>query len=369
MLLESMQAGDCVAFVGAGFSAPVGMPLWRPLLTTLHAKLASSREALQSQPLLKYALQCLKDGELARAASALRRADLSAVIDTQLRDLFDAKQHFTERKTDVAKKEMTRRLKSLLGLPWAGIITTNYDTIILDAIQAHPHGWRNICERPSENLGRALKSSDRPFFIHLHGNTRKGHMILTEEDYDAIYHTFSPVDSFLRALLLRYTVVFIGTSVEDRFVQFKRELQVLFRNKESESDSPPLSPEYVLLAEDDEDRAAYLRLTGGFRVLTYGNVTGKHEGLSVLMDELRRSLSQFAHDSETTDAINKALVKIVSASYDWITLQEITDSLWKSKFVQETPDFNRRELYYRLRYLVERKLIKYNRDNQTFGTA
>jgi hypothetical protein len=94
-------------------------------------------------------------------------------------------------------------------------------------------------------------------------------MILSEDDYDNVYLGSSTLQSFLRALLLRYTIVFIGTQVEDRFVEFKRQLQLLFKDRTLSANRPPLSPEYVLLPETELDRGNYLISTGGFRVLQY----------------------------------------------------------------------------------------------------
>src|SRR5580698_5548733 len=97
-LLASFRAGDCVAFVGAGFSAPVDMPLWRPLLERFVADIAGSVSRDEdAKNLLAYASKCVQEGQLARAASAIRRADPTGLIEQQLKSYFDADRQFRRR--------------------------------------------------------------------------------------------------------------------------------------------------------------------------------------------------------------------------------------------------------------------------------
>jgi hypothetical protein len=124
-LLESFRAGDCATFVGAGFSAPVGMPMWSGLLEQLVRRLRSSSRASDTKhALLAYAKKCIANGQLARAASAVRRSDPSGLIEQHLKDLFDAQRCFRDLpEKDPRRQEMQARLDALLSLPWAGVVT------------------------------------------------------------------------------------------------------------------------------------------------------------------------------------------------------------------------------------------------------
>jgi hypothetical protein len=360
-----------VAFVGAGFTKAVQMPLWAELLE----KLASDVERMAPhasvrRDLLSYAQACISNREFARAASAIRRAAPPHFVDSRLEVYFDGKKQFLDRpSTDPAKVEMSHRLDALLDLPWAGIVTTNYDNIIATHLTRTRRPWTNICHRPSDNLGQALKSSKRPFLIHLHGNVDNGQMILTEEDYDDVYLASSVVLSFLRALLLRYTLVFIGTQVEDRFIELKRELQIVFKDKATGVSRPPLSPEYVLLARNDEYRGAYLEHTGGFNIVWYSNETSTHEGLVPSLRSMADALASIEGYEAVNDEVSRLLLGIVKQSKDrGITLGQITKKFWPKWAMRPVnlPELNNRELKYRLYFLVYKKYIQYDERYKVF---
>jgi SIR2-like domain len=351
-----------VAFVGAGFAAAVKMPLWKDLIEKLYQHVQSSG----TRPdLLEYARECIEAREWARAASGLRQAGTTNSIQIRLRQLFSRKTYFDGLPDGhPAKLQMQARLEALIALPWAGIVTTNYDTLISDYVSATDRPWSNVSLKPSDNIGQALKSSDRPFFIHLHGNVKTGEMILTEEDYDDIYLGSSMIQSFLRALLLRYTVVFIGTQVEDRFVQFKRELQLLFKDRTLSSQGPPLSPEYVFLAETDKHRGTYLESTGGFKILTYPNENGRHEGLVTLLRQIRFDLAA-SEGPNTLDPVNQRLVEIIKEKGSMASA-DVLKAFWTGGPRPGYPDLNSRELTYRLYFLAYNKTLAYDAQYDTF---
>src|SRR5262249_37645374 len=145
---------------------PIDMPLWRPLIEKL---LKVVREDSDRKELIHYAESCVREGQLPRAASVLRRADNKHRVDDELKTTFDATRLFDRRPNDSKKQEMLKRLNALASLPWAGYVTSNYDTLITDHLLRVGRPCNNVCNTPYDNLARALKSSDRPFFIHLHG--------------------------------------------------------------------------------------------------------------------------------------------------------------------------------------------------------
>ena len=372
-LLRSLSAGDCIAFIGAGFTAPTGMLLWKPLLQKLIDALRDDPNRAIQEPhslaILSHAQSCLNEGQFARAASAIRTADQSHLVDEYLDELFDANTHFhNKRKTDAGRVEMTARLEALSSLPWAGVVTTNYDTLVLDSF-IHSKGCKNVCYTPSSGLGPILKSTDRPFFVHLHSNIRTRNLILTEDDYDQAYLASSPVQTFLEALFLRYTVVFIGTKVEDRFVEMRRQLQLMFGQTESPRKSQNvLPPEYVLLPSTDNDRGAYLRSTSGFRTIQYDNKTGQHEGLTPLLNELAESVAERKRRGGLLDDVCAKILKIVSEKPEGYSYSDIRTKFWASfKSSQKHPaNLNDREIGYRLYFLIYQGLVALDEERDVF---
>lgn len=340
------------------------MPLWRPLIERLIDVVSKASDRID---LIEYSKSCLREGQLPRAASVLRSADETHRIDQELREVFNGDRLFTRRPKDDPKKiEMQERLDSLTSLPWAGYITTNYDTLIIEHLAKVGRPCGNVCSTPYDNLARTLKSSDRPFFIHLHGNVASGPLILSEDDYDDAYLASPPLQSFLRAILLRYTVVFLGTLVEDRFVEMRRQLQLLFKDRRHVPNSPLMSPEYVLLADTDKQRGSYLESTGGFRAIYYKNTTGKHEGLVPALVELRAALTKYGGTTRIPDTVNKRLLAIISKYPEGIDQLKIVQEFWANGPLAAYPDLTSSELYFRLFYLIHKNLISYDDPYQTF---
>ena len=361
-LLRSMRAGDCVAFVGAGFTRPIEMPLWEELIKRLVKIVSQSSER---QDLVKYAESCVADKQLPRAASVLRNADTKRFINSELKKAFDGNTLYNDRPSDdPRKKEMHTRLEALTALPWAGYITTNYDTLITEHLSKKGRPCKVVCGSPYDNLARVLKSSDRPFFIHLHGNIASEVIILSEDEYDEVYLGSSSLQSFLRAVLLRYTIVFMGTQVEDRFIELRRQLHLLFReSRQAHPNRPLISPEYVLLSEGDKPRGDYLVSTGGFRVTYYSNDQNKHQGFVPALVELRESLAKFGGSADKIDVVNKRLLEVISRHPDGIKQLEIMQEFWD---IGPAPNLTNSELYFRLFYLIYKDLISYNERWQTF---
>jgi len=340
------------------------MPTWEPLLRKLILELR--KDAASRQDLLDYAEACIENGLLPRAASIIRQSCRPGFIPEQLASLFDADLLFSNlQQSDPRKVEMRARLDVLLSLPWAGIVTTNYDILILDEVSAAARRWRNICLTPYENLGRTLKSSVRPFLIHLHGNVRSGPVILTEGDYDSVYFGSSPLQSFLQALLLRYTVVFICTQVEDRFVEMRRQLQRLFKDTDAGT-APRLHPEYVVLPFTDKRKGDYLESTGGFIPLYYENETGSHEGFVPRLKRLRGDLTREETGTQKLDPVSDRLVKIIQANPEGLSSAEIAKKFVATGELEDYPDLNLRELFYRLYFLIYKKIVRRNEEQNTF---
>jgi SIR2-like domain len=337
------------------------MPLWEDLLL----RLAKALKKHPSHPdLIQYAEDCIGKGQLPRAASAISRAGIPQDVMSELKAFFSRK-HFNNA-DPASKREMQLRLETLTSLPWAGYITTNYDTLITDYFSNVGRPFDNICNGPADNLGRAMKSSERPFFIHLHGAVGSGNLILTEEDYDDAYLGSSSMNNFLAAILLRYTLVFIGTQVEDRFVELRRHLQLLFQRKAKGLTADLIPPEYVLLAHPQEAlRGSYLEYTGGFKAIYYTNSTQHHEGLVSRLKEMKKGVSEHKYNAGNNDAVRKRLEQIVKAHPHGVMFETVVEEFWSktAAAVRGRDKLNNHELYYCLFYLAHNNAIDIGVDN------
>lgn len=206
-LIDEITDGDCVAFVGAGFTAPV-VPEWRQLL----ADLADSEEI---------------DAETAEGVRALIEAgsnrDLGAAAQT-IRDEMGEERFFAimqERLADPPLNDpMRHRLALLHGIPFRAILTTNFDGVLegeapnreayLRVLRPEHHRWWDRRFWDEERRGAAV--------VKLHGTVEKpDQVVFTHRDYRRLYA--SPAYStFLRSVMASTTVLYLGFSFSDAYL-------------------------------------------------------------------------------------------------------------------------------------------------------
>ena len=161
---------------------------------------------------------------LTDAAALMKQLLTKAEFSVFLKEQFSTSAREVAATTE-AKERMHARLQNLIRVPWAGILTTNFD----DYIRADGFDWRANGTDP--DLGHIL-SRNEPFLVRLHSGDWHSDTVLTSEDYYQTYLNDGKVPGlrlFLKAVMLSYQVVFIGASLEDRVLDVRRELHQTFR--------------------------------------------------------------------------------------------------------------------------------------------
>jgi len=125
-----------------------------------------------------------------------------------------------------------------------------------------------------------------------------------------------------------------------------------------------MSPEYVLLAENEKQRGNYLESTGGFRPIYYSNESGNHEGLVGALTELHVALSEGAMG--TLDSVNRRLLEIVRKYPEGINQTNIVREFWVRGPAPNHPDLTTGELFFRLFFLIYKQLITLDNQYDTF---
>lgn len=260
-LVNAIESGRCVLFLGAGIGYSASDARGNPLPDgqTLAVELAE-----------KYGIDAGPEPELAKVSQLVEfrkgRPNLIAFLKAAL---------------DGAEPD--EDLKWLLSLTWAGIFTTNYDSLITRCYELNtdPTQTPVVIATNSE-----VKTFDPRFEVpvyHLHGSLEtdggRGALLITEQDY-ALFH--SRRDMLFETFRLKYAttpVLYIGYSHNDpnwRMVTAEVRMQLV-------ASSPP--PSYRLAPSTPDIDREILR---GLAVETLdGSLSDFREAVTTSLGDLR----------------------------------------------------------------------------------
>jgi hypothetical protein len=204
-LIAEVSQRNAVVFIGAGLSAGLGLPGWPQLIQQMINWCPGQGINLPNKAEIEHLLNVRKN--LPAAAAALRARMGSNKYRQFLEEVF--------LRPDLKPTEVH---KILSRIPFAGVITTNYDALIEAGYkEVHPGETFPIFTHVDhEYLGTVLNTK-KYFVLKAHGTIdRPETIILDSKDYSRLIHKSQGYRTFLRALFLDRTVLFLGFSMTDR---------------------------------------------------------------------------------------------------------------------------------------------------------
>lgn len=295
-LIDLVASGEAVLIVGAGSSARVGYVTWDGLMEKLEELAIQCGEGFDTDN-LKRKEKPLEYAEDIKSHISDRRGSLRRYHDT-LYDLFKQK-----------SPPFDDFHKMLVSLPFRGILTTNYDTVLEAAlgvidVESASDNSLIIDEGSGARVHEFLMSMNNDKRItkriaHLHGKFDPvNSIILSIEDYKRAYglnladeENHQQNESKLRfrllwAVLATRRVVFVGFSMDDPYLNKILETvsEDLWRwNKSTHFAIMSISPKD---AEDSKDKAKMLDMEYGVSTVFYEDVDGSHKGLEQIIEEI-----------------------------------------------------------------------------------
>ena len=275
VLIKHLREGRCVLFVGSGLSAWGKLPTWRELLKLVVEEL---RGEDPNRPDLKELNDLIDAGKLLEVADYCKEKlgppRLSKFLSEQLRgDTGDVPEPH----------------KIIMGLPFAAIVTTNYDKLLESAYAAVVGG---IPKAPTHRdilvLGTLLFDKAR-FILKAHGDIdRPDTLVLTARDYQEIIHANPAFNEFFSALLMNYAVLFVGYSLSDPDFRLLLDRQLtVFKG-----DVPA---RYVLMSGVSSVEKDVLWRTAGIKLISYAD--GQHEEVLQFFKDLQSQVGEGAEPS------------------------------------------------------------------------
>ncbi len=279
---DSVCRGKVVAFVGAGFTMPLGFPGWQALLDNLVGFCRARVHSVDEKKKLVHCQRLVRSGQLIEAAGELKRLITPVEYSVFIREQFNFRRREDASPSAITDR-MTKRHHHLINTPWAGIVTTNFD----DYIRPGAIDWRAKGNDPL--LGSILANAE-PFYVKLHTGRWDEDVVLTSEDYlDAYFESdrLPTLPHFLRALMLSHQLIFIGCSLEHRILELRLKLSHVFKGM------LPLAWALVPKSKANTDRADLLKRDYQIQLITYPvNEPGKEPH-----DAVDRFLKLAAHCS------------------------------------------------------------------------
>ena len=291
-LINEILQGSCVAFVGAGFSAPA-VPNWDDLLNGIAADCKVSDEAeVQVKELLKPDNRMSSRGTFDREAAAqilqddLGKEDFGSLLERVI----------TEGTTKKGLKSVENRIRLLLQIPFQSILTTNFDNLLQgqigsddvyrDILRKKREPWFNIFSWDKQDIRRAD-------IVKLHGQIRKegqsdrSDVVLTRTEYRELLFEGSRYSNFLRSILATRTILFLGFSFSDAYLNLLRsEILAMLKHDPTKH---PLA--YAILDDAGDEERNFLLTHEGIDVLGYKTKCGDHSGFDEYLKAIHAKTS------------------------------------------------------------------------------
>jgi len=273
-LIREIRQGNCVAFIGAGFSAPA-VPDWDTLLSRISQSTEiedATRERVAK--LLTQERTSLRGVFDREAAAQMLQERLGASFGPVLNEVM-------RQTTESGITAVEERKRLLYQIPFQSILTTNFDHILTGTVGS-PEVYRESLRKVKEpwfNLFSWSSGNRLSEVVKLHGDidliTERSdpEVVLTRTDYRKLLFEDSRYSNFLRALLATRTILFLGFSFSDGYLNLIRsEILALLRHDPQE----PMA--YAVLNDVDQEEADFLLQHEGIKAPVYDSENGDHSG-------------------------------------------------------------------------------------------
>ena len=186
IIREARSNGQLVLFVGAGVSAPSGMPLWDEAVSQIESKLDKTNSKEEYNNLL--VPQYYYNNRGGKEYTQLMREVFHYNDNLQTNDIHEV----------------------IIQFDVETIITTNYDHLIEQAAEKRGQ-FLNVVSQdydlPYRKAGKEL--------IKMHGDFEHDNFVLKEDDYLHYHKNFKLIENYIKSIIGTKTVLFIGYSLYD----------------------------------------------------------------------------------------------------------------------------------------------------------
>ena len=297
-LVNEIAEGRCVAFVGAGFVMPT-VPGWIDLLADLATLTPPETHALVDELLLGQSSRHLEI-----AAQALKDA-LGSEFNAALAQRLNSEE---------IREETENRLETLREIPFRAVLTTNFDNLLngrapspdayLEILRPPQRPWwalenNWLLPKPKSSMSDVAPFPDRidvqqpdARTLKLHGSTdgESGPVVFTMRDYRERLYSDSGYATFLKALFATNTVLYLGVSFTDAYLnELRSEILALIGHN---PDSEPLA--YAVLPDTSPGQRRHLLDHEAIETIPYSTGPGNsHDEFDLILQQIHDQTNPF----------------------------------------------------------------------------
>lgn len=174
--------------------------------------------------------------------------------------------------------------KAIVSLNQRVIITTNFDKLIENtwsSVNGRAHHYPVVASEVKPEIFRLFRD-DKDYIVKIHGSIDDpDNIIFARTDYSKLAFSNWVYGEFINAILVSYTVMFVGFSMSDPAIS---QLIEVYAQK-----FPTLRPHYIWQPADPNTGLAEISKTlRKLYVLEYENEAGDHAQLPVLINALAK---------------------------------------------------------------------------------
>ena len=287
-LAKSIVTGRCIAFVGAGVTAPVS-GTWTQLLRAVAERLdaGSGRTDVMAgieSWLGPQGARTANASDYEAAAQFLRDScDGGPPLEHEVKAVMETRYAGASRRSRTLVKS---RIRQMLSIPFHAILTPNFDNFLdggaseRDA-SVYARVFRHTQPsstwwHPSLSPGKwqAEASLHRPI-VKLHGALGANpSIVLSSRDYARRLYLDPAYRTFMRSLMTSHTFLYLGFSFTDAYLNdIRRELLTLFPAANGASTEQPFRS-YAIMPKLDPVRRQHFQLHEGIEVIEYDVAEG-----------------------------------------------------------------------------------------------
>ncbi|UCE36431.1 MAG: SIR2 family protein [Thermoplasmata archaeon] len=268
-LIEELNRGNLVLFVGAGISKPSGLPNWSELMqkmidwTKYHCALSVSE--------LNKINKLLEDKDYLTLSEELRKKMGKSHFFNFMYKVFRSK--------ELQPNELH---KLFTNINFAAIWTTNYDNLLESA---YNNKLKKQVQIYYQNTAPALAAvcKERSFYIlKTHGNIENIQtVVLGRKDYEDLIFANKSFEIAYQNLFIHNTILFVGYSLEDPDIQ-----QILTSLQEAFKGNQEL--EYALMPNISDNKIKMFKEKYNIQVIPYTPSDFNHPEIIEFFKELQR---------------------------------------------------------------------------------